>query len=187
MSAFPIPPTKPELITPARLGEQSRRLDVASRPVLPKPRVYDTYVASAPGISAVGQTVASMDIYWEPGDLVGMMLSFNGVSTAAGTTLQAYVADYPYLSGWVPIGGAGLTTTAITARLDYNGGTSFTPGFVNATNLGTHWGGGFVWSQPYIGATTPAAGMFNAKLHFARVAGTGTMLTGAIRWKIIVI
>lgn len=192
MASFPLPPANAELVMPGRINDQSRRIDVATRPVLQKPRIYDTYVENGPVVAGTGMTQAGVTVYWEPGDMIGVMLSFSALSTNGASALQAYLGapgtGFPYFpNAWQSIGGTGSlpASPATGMRLVYN--TTHVPALVGASSAATAWSSGFVFSQPFFGAPTPDAGLRRIEFHVTRLSGTGSILVGSINMKVIVV
>lgn len=71
---FPLPPTKLGSTMPSQLAQQDRRISRGEGLELPTPR---TYRANIPGYiditGATGKKVISLDIFLQPGEIVGVM------------------------------------------------------------------------------------------------------------------
>lgn len=166
---FPLPPSDPRGLQPARSADHERRIHQQEGLALPTPRTYRSEVVGSTPVSTTGTvTLGSIPVVFQPGSIIHLL----GRATFSNTTANACTAA---LVATDPFGGV--------LDLDVMSGVSLSPSSAGA--YGTSGSGAAVaanaatsrwlteWSG-FGGAVPAAAGLVNLEFKLKRTGGTGT-------------
>lgn len=166
---FPLPPSDPRGIQPARAADHERRIHQQEGLALPTPRTYrKRSIGSVGSYTTTPLTLLTLDIFLRPGEALGVFFSLGLRSNAANT------GTYVYVDAMGP-----FPTLDLISQL---------PVPVHATNFstldskkaGSDDGPGFQWKHAYrdgsnnfVDITEGTA--FTLTFKAVRSAGTGTL------------
>lgn len=86
--SFPLPPSEAGALIPGRLVQQNQRVRRMEGRALPTPRSYRGATMGAIGSFTTGSiVVGTLDIFLQPGDMLGMFLSLGARTTGASAGL----------------------------------------------------------------------------------------------------
>lgn len=167
--AFPIPPIRPGEIAPYRDSAVNRRVQAQENPVIPEPRTYykrDTSTYTTSGATLL--TIASVPIFWRPGNTIGILLSTDVKWNTSSSSCQVTILNNPYTTV-IPILTVWTPTNAYASRA-----TNVTGG--QAHGVLSPYGPQMVFFTPYAGQTVAtAADTYTLDFQIARTTGTGTI------------
>ena len=185
--AFPPPNTDPQLAGPLRFADQNRRLKQKEGLVLPTPRTYgfsaNGNLGTTSGSSPL-QIAASSSVWVSPGEMIGVLLTVDVVSSAATTVGQIRITS----SSLATVGALPLDYTFGTTRITYAG----SPSGGGPSTSGNKYPGGFVWLHPYWDGAAEVGGVsapsnITLAFHIVRQTGAGNLTAHNLRARIMVV
>lgn len=166
---FPLPPNKAGARRATQIQDQSRRIGVEERRVLPEPRSYytvDTGTYTTSGATLL--TIATVPIFWKPGNTIGVLMKTDVKWNTSSSSCQVTILNNPYTTV-IPILTVWTPTNAYASRATNVAGGQ-------GHGVLTPYGPQMVFFTPYAGQTVAtASGTYNLTFQIARTAGTGTI------------